>query len=947
MNDQLVAAAIADGVTVAYGRNTAVDNVSFAIQRGTVYALLGRNGAGKSSLVRCLLGQQKPQRGRIQLFGQDVWRDRAQLMERVGIVAEEADAPPEMRIRAIAAFCRRLYSRWDQAAFDERLRRFSIPLQSKFGDLSKGQKKEVGLALALSSTPELVVLDDPTLGLDVVARKALFEEVIAELADRGITVFLTTHDLGGVETIADRVGIMVDGKLVVDEELELLKSRFRRVRTHRTHSRSCWRRGTDRSVCAPHGGRSRLGKRYRSGRDELRRRHVRAVPQRRRGGRDHSHVARRDFHRHRRRGRSREMSKAIAIAQREIQERAMVLVAAAAVAAAPFLALLMPGGTVSSRLEGVKVIGSGIAASFILGLAMLLGASIVGREAREKRLSFYFARPVGGSAVWFGKMTASLFLLASTAVIMFIPPLLITTGEAHRGLWSISTIKFMAITLAIGFSLVPLIHAAATMARSRSLLLAVDFVAAVAFVVLTGTLLMPLIAHYAIQLYFRLLLAVAIALVLMLLLAGGWQLAEGRTDVRRSHRMLSAFLWSGLAVVVVVLATALWWITAVGPEDLKERHAVQIANGNAVLVGGLAKHRLDYAAAFLVDTASGRLMRVSPSTEWNSAVSTDGRTAAWLQAKNADGLDRTLTLGFVRHREQTLMTADLSRDAKAQDTGIEFKYSTVSLALSDDGSLVAIYGKETLSVFDLATRKSVGSARIPGGMWSSRVQFLGRDEVRVYTGTSGDQAHVTAWSYVPARRSLTQLLDYTTAARWFHPSPSPDGKRLFVRINRALGSGPGTTMSLATFDLTTGKQMAEVAPGGFGMLLADGSIAALSTRGGNAVVTMYDAAGAEVRKMQVAPATTAARFVGMIEPSVVALATAPKWDRTGRGWKLNRVDLSTGAVTPIATDVAPILKYPFGVDVAPSKPKLQQPMVDANGDLVVVDIATGARRKLL
>jgi ABC-2 type transport system ATP-binding protein len=231
MNDQLVAAAIADGVTVSYGRRPAVDNVTFAVQRGTVYALLGRNGAGKSSLVRCLLGQQKAQRGRIELFGQDAWRDRAELMERVGVVAEEADAPPEMRVEAIAQFCRKLYSRWDQSAFDERLRRFAIPSRARFGELSKGQKKQVALALALSSSPELVILDDPTLGLDVVARKSLFEEVISELADRGITVLITTHDLAGVETIADRVGILVDGRLMLDEELEMLKSRFRRVRT--------------------------------------------------------------------------------------------------------------------------------------------------------------------------------------------------------------------------------------------------------------------------------------------------------------------------------------------------------------------------------------------------------------------------------------------------------------------------------------------------------------------------------------------------------------------------------------------------------------------------------------------------------------------------------------------------------------------------------------------
>lgn len=221
----------ARGINVVYGRRTAVSGVSFDIAPGSVYALLGRNGAGKSSLVRCLLGQQEPAAGRVTLFGEDVWLRRAALMERVGVVAEEADAPPDMRVDAIARFYADLYARWDRAALESRLDRFAVPLRSRFGELSKGQRKQVALALALASSPELLVLDDPTLGLDVVARKSLFEEVIAEMADRGITVLVTTHDLAGVETIADRIGMMVNGSLVVDEETESLKSRFRRIRS--------------------------------------------------------------------------------------------------------------------------------------------------------------------------------------------------------------------------------------------------------------------------------------------------------------------------------------------------------------------------------------------------------------------------------------------------------------------------------------------------------------------------------------------------------------------------------------------------------------------------------------------------------------------------------------------------------------------------------------------
>jgi ABC-2 type transport system ATP-binding protein len=217
-------------VTVRYGRLVAVDRVTFAVPRGSVYALLGRNGAGKSSLVRCILGQREPRAGTVRLFGQSAWKDRAALMQRVGVVSEEADAPPEMTVEQLTRFCSELYARWDQKEVDGRLERFEVARNSKFGALSKGQKKQVLLALALAMSPDLLVLDDPTLGLDVVARKSLFDEVIAEMADRGITVFLTTHDLSGIETLADRVAIMKNGVIVLEEDLDALKARFRRIR---------------------------------------------------------------------------------------------------------------------------------------------------------------------------------------------------------------------------------------------------------------------------------------------------------------------------------------------------------------------------------------------------------------------------------------------------------------------------------------------------------------------------------------------------------------------------------------------------------------------------------------------------------------------------------------------------------------------------------------------
>lgn len=220
----------AEELTVRYGRRQVFADVSFSLPVGSVFALLGRNGSGKTSLVRCLLGHQRPTRGRGVVFGEEVWSRRRGIMQRVGVLPEEPDAPSGMTARQLSDFCGRVYTRWDGLAVEARLERFEVPLGTPFAQLSRGERGAVMLSLCLGHTPELLILDDPTLGLDAVVRRALFEELIGELADRGTTVFVTSHDLSGIESLADRVGMLHGGRLVVDEPIDALKHRFRRLR---------------------------------------------------------------------------------------------------------------------------------------------------------------------------------------------------------------------------------------------------------------------------------------------------------------------------------------------------------------------------------------------------------------------------------------------------------------------------------------------------------------------------------------------------------------------------------------------------------------------------------------------------------------------------------------------------------------------------------------------
>jgi ABC-2 type transport system ATP-binding protein len=167
----------------------------------------------------------RPPAGQLRVLGCDAWRARERILDSVGVVPEEPSAPGWASARRLAAFRRSVYTRWDDAGYAARLARFGVPLDMPFESLSRGQRGATMLALALGHAPELLVLDDPTLGLDAVARRFVFEELIGELADRGVSVFMASHDLAGVEAVADRIGVLAGGRIKVEGDLAELKER--------------------------------------------------------------------------------------------------------------------------------------------------------------------------------------------------------------------------------------------------------------------------------------------------------------------------------------------------------------------------------------------------------------------------------------------------------------------------------------------------------------------------------------------------------------------------------------------------------------------------------------------------------------------------------------------------------------------------------------------------
>ncbi len=220
---------VVENLVKYYEGRCVLDGIDLKVPRGCIYGLLGRNGCGKSTLIRTLLGLEPPTRGRTLLLRQDSIHLAAGTRGRIGYVAEGHNLIQNYRVRRLIGLCKDLSLRWNDTFFDHLMETFRLPMDRKIKELSAGMRAELNLALAMAVDPELLILDDPTLGLDTVARRQFLELAIDLIQKDNRTILFSSHILGDVERIADRIGILAAGKLVVDCELEELKGRVRKL----------------------------------------------------------------------------------------------------------------------------------------------------------------------------------------------------------------------------------------------------------------------------------------------------------------------------------------------------------------------------------------------------------------------------------------------------------------------------------------------------------------------------------------------------------------------------------------------------------------------------------------------------------------------------------------------------------------------------------------------
>ena len=213
----------------------AVDNLTLSVPRGSVYGLLGANGAGKTTAIRMMVSHLKPDSGFIRVLGEDPAEQTTDMRRRIAYISENMQIPRWMSMEDAVGFCKPLYPNWNEPLYRELLKTFDLKPTRRYEESSKGQRRAMCIIIALCQEPEVLIMDEPASGLDTLARRHFLSELLKVTCDENKTVLFSSHILGDIERTVDRVAILMRGQMVLEGELDSLKERVRRI-TFRTEA---------------------------------------------------------------------------------------------------------------------------------------------------------------------------------------------------------------------------------------------------------------------------------------------------------------------------------------------------------------------------------------------------------------------------------------------------------------------------------------------------------------------------------------------------------------------------------------------------------------------------------------------------------------------------------------------------------------------------------------
>lgn len=612
------------------------------------------------------------------------------------------------------------------------------------------------------------------------------------------------------------------------------------------------------------------------------------------------------------------MSTVLAITARELRERSRLFIVAAVAALVPFAASLVPAAS-GNRGTIIATVAGFLSVAFAFGLALALGGSTICGDLAEKRLSFYFSKPISPTALWAGKAIAAMFVCFASLAIIALPSF-IAARRGWESAWRIGGDRLALFAVASCVTLFLLSHALSTMVRSRSLLVALDFVLTVAALAMVGVLARPLIAGGGAMLAGWLVVTLVAAVLLILAVAPVWQLAKGRTDLRRSHAALSKFLWSAVAVLLLLATAFIVWVVSVTPSGLVETGGIaQAPSGGGMVVVGRGRNRGDYVSSFLINPDGSYERLASPP--WNAVRwSRDGRVSAWIQPAGY----------FPRIREFELYAYDVATK-RGVATGIRVGMLS-PFALSDDGARVAVVSNKTVSVHDLRDGRVLMSAAGVTERYAA-LFFVTPDLVRVI-----DHAGNTTLLYEldVARRSFAKTGQREVPKGAGVTSMSHDGSRLYVRSLGEIADG------------RTGMTISKIAPSSaYGAaMLGDGSVVdPLKTSEG--VRLRWFTRDGRLRGETPLPHIQGAFVCAETSDGKVVVAGRSNAAIAGQSWTTFVIDRARGVVERAVPSVcAPIPQWSRDPRLPQREAGRPFAALDQNRKLVLVDLRTGAIKRL-
>lgn len=633
----------------------------------------------------------------------------------------------------------------------------------------------------------------------------------------------------------------------------------------------------------------------------------------------------------------------LAVLRREVAERWLIALAALLLGLVPLLAPLLPLGT---PLQGPDLrAGTALALALIVSylLALVLGSTVLARDLAERRLAFYFSRPLPGWAIWAGKLGGAALLSLGAGLLVLLPSLLLGDRPDPGGLldpglswglglngafWTVSVLVLLLLANALG-----------VMIRSRSPWLLLDLAAAAGTVVLAWVIGARLLFAGAYGALIRGHLGLLTGLLLALLAASAVQVIRARTDLRRGHRLLSLTLWSLLGVSLAALGTYSQWVLSVSPQELAQVQGVQPAPaGDWTALYGVARGRADFRPSFLLDTSSGRFFRIQAADgRWGSVIfSGDGRRAVWLAANGR----HTFPL--------TAYRLDLDRPGAAPvATPVSFAESIPELlTLSRDGRYLASVHKDRILVEDVENgRLLLSEPVLEGEYWGRQwLFFLENGLLRFYgrqiTGKFPDGMGAMHQMDIDlAARRVVRSLRIPLDDQMF-VSVSPDGGRALLESKelRLLFS------EFRILDVVTQESSPPISlrgSRGWATFLRDGRVLASVRSKGRLHLRILDSRGAELHRFDLAGSHL--RIGGQPDSGHLVVGTAPaRSDSKVKDWRCFLLDLERGTVRPIGDGL-----LPAGWVSLPAGSLGAQLFIREKGGLVRMDPLTGRTRVVL